>query len=55
MVLRAGQRPVGRAGSGIRAGTEGWVGLRLGPGRYELLGNRRNHYVDGMYRELDVV
>ena len=41
-------------GDGIEPGTTGWVTLRLAPGRYELICNRRNHYVAGMYQELVV-
>lgn len=44
----------GGSGEGIRAGTVGWTTLTLAPGRYELVCNLRNHYADGMYRELDV-
>jgi uncharacterized cupredoxin-like copper-binding protein len=45
----------GGEGDGIAAGTVGWVTLDLPPGRYEFACNLPNHYVDGMYQELDVV
>jgi uncharacterized cupredoxin-like copper-binding protein len=41
-------------GSGVRAGSAGWVTLRLAQGRYELLCNEKNHYTDGMWTELTV-
>lgn len=41
-------------GEGITSGAVGWVTLDLAPGRYELLCNLKNHYVNGMYEELDV-
>ena len=41
-------------GEGITSGAVGWVTLKLAPGRYELLCNLKNHYVNGMYDELDV-
>lgn len=41
-------------GDGIRAGAVGWTTVTLAPGRYELVCNLRNHYADGMYRELVV-
>ena len=44
----------GGTGDGIEAGTVGWVTLTLAPGRYELLCNLPNHYVDGMHQELVV-
>ena len=37
------------SGEGIAAGTAGWVTLDLRPGRYELVCNLRDHYVDGMH------
>jgi uncharacterized cupredoxin-like copper-binding protein len=43
------------AGDGLRAGTVGWVTLRLPAGRYELICNVPWHYYSGMYAELDVV
>jgi uncharacterized cupredoxin-like copper-binding protein len=42
------------SGEGIRSGTVGWTTLTLARGRYELVCNLRNHYADGMHRELDV-
>jgi uncharacterized cupredoxin-like copper-binding protein len=42
------------AGSGVRAGSAGWVTLTLGPGRYEVLCNVKDHYADGMWAELSV-
>lgn len=44
----------GGSGEGIAAGTVGWTTLTLAPGRYELVCNLKNHYVNGMYHELDV-
>lgn len=41
-------------GDGIAAGTQGWVTLQLGAGRYELVCNLPGHYAAGMYAELDV-
>jgi uncharacterized cupredoxin-like copper-binding protein len=41
-------------GEGITSGAVGWVTLHLAPGRYELLCNLKNHYVNGMYDELDI-
>jgi uncharacterized cupredoxin-like copper-binding protein len=41
-------------GDGIAAGSDGWVTLDLGPGRYELVCNLPGHYAAGMYAELDV-
>jgi hypothetical protein len=41
-------------GSGVRAGSAGWVTVTLGPGRYELLCNVKDHYADGMWAELTV-
>lgn len=43
------------SGEGLTSGTVGWTSLPLKPGRYELLCNMTNHYVDGMWAELDVV
>ena len=40
------------AGDGIQAGTAGWTTLTLAPGRYELICNLPNHYVDGMHQEI---
>jgi uncharacterized cupredoxin-like copper-binding protein len=40
------------AGDGIQAGTVGWTTVTLAPGRYELVCNLPNHYVDGMHQEL---
>ncbi|TPG17028.1 hypothetical protein [Pedococcus bigeumensis] len=42
------------SGEGIDAGAVGWVTLRLAPGRYELVCNLKNHYVNGMYEELTI-
>jgi uncharacterized cupredoxin-like copper-binding protein len=42
------------AGTGITAGTAGWVTLYMKPGRYELVCNLPNHYTNGMWTELDV-
>jgi uncharacterized cupredoxin-like copper-binding protein len=42
------------SGEGIESGTVGWVTLNLPAGRYEMLCNLRNHYVNGM-RQLLVV
>lgn len=42
------------AGDGIPAGSTSWVTLKLPAGRYELVCNLPNHYVDGMRQELDV-
>ncbi|HET9655637.1 MAG TPA: hypothetical protein VFP72_09810 [Kineosporiaceae bacterium] len=42
------------AGQGIRPGTSGWVTLRLGAGRYELVCNEPRHYQRGMHAELVV-
>jgi uncharacterized cupredoxin-like copper-binding protein len=36
------------AGAGITAGSAGWTTMRLRAGRYELVCNLRNHYMDGM-------
>lgn len=44
----------GGAGQGIPAGRVGWVTVTLTPGRYELVCNLQNHYVDGMHQELTV-
>jgi uncharacterized cupredoxin-like copper-binding protein len=41
-------------GEGIRAGTVGWTTMTLAPGRYELVCNLRNHYANGMHREIRV-
>ena len=41
-------------GEGIKAGTVGWVTLNLPAGRYELICNIRNHYVNGMHQLLIV-
>ena len=43
-----------RRGRRHRPGTAGSVTLRLARGRYELICNRRDHYVAGMYQELVV-
>lgn len=43
------------SGHGITAGSASWVTITLPVGRYELICNLANHYVDGMYQELDVV
>lgn len=43
------------SGEGITAGAVGWVTVSLPAGRYEVLCNLPNHYVDGMYQELDVM
>jgi uncharacterized cupredoxin-like copper-binding protein len=43
------------AGDGLKAGTVGWVTLRLPAGRYELICNVPWHYYSGMYAELDLV
>jgi uncharacterized cupredoxin-like copper-binding protein len=42
-------------GEGITPSAVGWTTLTLAAGRYELVCNMANHYVDGMYEELDVV
>lgn len=42
------------SGEGIKAGAIGWVTLDLGPGRYELVCNIRNHYANGMHQMLVV-
>ena len=42
------------SGEGISAGAVGWTTVTLSPGRYELVCNLPNHYVDGMHQELDV-
>lgn len=42
------------SGEGISSGSVGWVTITLSPGRYELVCNLPNHYVDGMRQELDV-
>lgn len=42
------------AGGGIAPGSSGWVSLRLIQGRYELVCNEPNHYLNGMRQELDV-
>ena len=36
------------SGEGLKAGTTGWTTLTLGPGRYELVCNLKNHYAAGM-------
>jgi uncharacterized cupredoxin-like copper-binding protein len=36
------------AAAGITAGSAGWTTMTLRPGRYELVCNLRNHYMDGM-------
>ncbi|TFB88321.1 hypothetical protein E3O44_06555 [Cryobacterium algoricola] len=41
-------------GTGIAAGSAGWVTLDLAPGRYEVVCNLPGHYAAGMYRELTV-
>jgi len=41
-------------GDGITSGTVSWTTLTLPPGRYELICNLPNHYVDGMYQQLVV-
>jgi uncharacterized cupredoxin-like copper-binding protein len=41
-------------GDGITSGTVSWVTVTLHPGRYELICNLPNHYVDGMYAQLVV-
>jgi uncharacterized cupredoxin-like copper-binding protein len=41
-------------GDGITSGTVSWVTVTLRPGRYELICNLPNHYVDGMYAQLVV-
>lgn len=41
-------------GSGIKSSSASWTTISLKPGRYELICNLANHYVDGMYQELDV-
>lgn len=41
-------------GEGISAGSVGWATITLNPGRYELVCNLPNHYIDGMHQELDV-
>ena len=40
------------AGAGIAPASLGWTTVALAPGRYELLCNLPNHYIDGMYTEL---
>jgi uncharacterized cupredoxin-like copper-binding protein len=35
-------------GAGISSGSTGWTTMELRPGRYELVCNLRNHYVDAM-------
>jgi uncharacterized cupredoxin-like copper-binding protein len=42
------------AGEGIQVGAVGWITLTLAPGRYELICNLANHYVDGIHQELQV-
>ncbi|WP_211177850.1 hypothetical protein [Pseudonocardia acidicola] len=42
------------AGDGLASGTVGWISVTLPPGRYELVCNQPNHYIDGMRQELDV-
>ena len=41
-------------GHGIRSGQVGWVTVTLPAGRYELVCNERNHYVDGMHQVFTV-
>ena len=41
-------------GDGIGSGQVGWVTVSLPTGRYELVCNERNHYVDGMHQEFVV-
>jgi uncharacterized cupredoxin-like copper-binding protein len=41
-------------GDGITSGTVSWTTVTLSPGRYELICNLPDHYVDGMYQELVV-
>jgi uncharacterized cupredoxin-like copper-binding protein len=41
-------------GEGIASGTASWTTLQLGAGRYELICNFPDHYVMGMFTELDV-
>jgi uncharacterized cupredoxin-like copper-binding protein len=48
-------RSCGRGiGDGITSGSVGWTTLTLTPGRYELICNLPDHYVDGMYAQLVV-
>jgi uncharacterized cupredoxin-like copper-binding protein len=42
-------------GDGITSGSVGWVTITLHPGRYELICNLPNHYIDGMRQELHAV
>jgi uncharacterized cupredoxin-like copper-binding protein len=42
------------AGAGITPGSAGWTTMTLRPGRYELVCNLRNHYMDGMHQALVV-
>lgn len=42
------------SGEGIAAGSTGWTTINLAPGRYELVCNLKDHYVNGMHQELDV-
>lgn len=42
------------ASEGIAPGSVGWTTLTLTPGRYELICNLRNHYADGMHKQLVV-
>lgn len=42
------------SGEGLASGAVGWTTVDLGPGRYELVCNLRNHYANGMHQELDV-
>ena len=39
-------------GDGITAGTVGWTTITLPAGRYELVCNLPNHYIDGMHQEI---
>ncbi|EWT00502.1 hypothetical protein N865_14995 [Intrasporangium oryzae NRRL B-24470] len=42
------------SGEGVDSGAVGWTTLTLGPGRYELVCNLRNHYANGMYQAITV-